>query len=73
MENDVWACSTNGRVEKCVQNFGRKLEGKRPLGRPNIILEDSLEMILRKQTDGVWTAFIWLNTGSSGGTLRTRQ
>jgi hypothetical protein len=27
-------CNTHGRDKKCVQNFRRKTEGKRPLGRP---------------------------------------
>jgi len=27
------ACSIHGKDEKCIQNFGRKPEGKRPLGR----------------------------------------
>jgi len=26
--------STHGRHENCIQNFSRKPEGKRPLGRP---------------------------------------
>jgi hypothetical protein len=33
MDEMTEACSTHGVDEQCVQNFGRKNEGKSPLGR----------------------------------------
>jgi hypothetical protein len=34
MSKSGGACSTHGRVGKRIRNFGRKPEGKSPLGRP---------------------------------------
>jgi hypothetical protein len=34
------ACSNHRRDEKCITIFGRKPEGKRPLGRPRHRWED---------------------------------
>jgi hypothetical protein len=42
------ARSTHGRDEKCIQNLGRKPEGKRPLGRPRHRWKIILEWILGK-------------------------
>jgi hypothetical protein len=42
------ACSTHCRGENCIQNFGRKPEGKRPFGRSKSRCEIILESILRK-------------------------
>jgi hypothetical protein len=34
-EHDMgMACNTHGSKEECIQDFGRKLEGKRPLRKP---------------------------------------
>jgi len=41
-------CITRGREEKCVQNFNREPEGKRPLGRPRRRWEDRIIMDLRQ-------------------------
>jgi hypothetical protein len=38
------ACSKHGGDEKCVRNFGRKREGKRPLGRPIRNWEDNIRI-----------------------------
>jgi hypothetical protein len=35
---------THGRDKKCVQNFGRKPQGKRPLIRPRRRYEDIIKM-----------------------------
>jgi hypothetical protein len=40
--------STRGRDEKCIQYFGWKTEGKRPLGRSRRRWEDNITMILGK-------------------------
>jgi hypothetical protein len=40
-------CGTHGGGERCLQGFGLKPEGKRPLGRPRHRWEDNTEMDLR--------------------------
>jgi hypothetical protein len=40
------ACCMNGRHEKCIQNFGRKNEGMRILGRSRRRREDNIRMDL---------------------------
>jgi len=42
------ARSTHGRDEKCIQNLGRKPEGKRPLGRPRHSWQYNIRMDLRE-------------------------
>jgi hypothetical protein len=51
------ACSTNGRVEKCIQGFGGETRGKEPLGRPKYRWEDDIKMHLQEMGCGVvhWT------------------
>jgi hypothetical protein len=44
-----------------------KPEGKRPLGRLTRRLEDNIRMDFGEQVENVWTGFIWLRTGTSGG------
>jgi hypothetical protein len=41
------ACSPHGRDEKCRQNFGRKPERKRPLGRPRRKWKANIRMDIR--------------------------
>jgi hypothetical protein len=41
-------CSMHGRDEKCIQNFHRKPEGKRTLGRLRVDGRIILEWIIRK-------------------------
>jgi hypothetical protein len=42
------------RGERCVQGFGGKPEGKRPLGRPRRRWEDGIRMDLREIGLGGW-------------------
>jgi hypothetical protein len=42
-------------------------EGKRPLGRHLRRWEDNIIMDIRKQSGKLWTGFIWLRIGTSGG------
>ena len=50
--------------------FVEKPEGKRPLGRPTLILwEDNIEMDLQEVECGSWTIAIWLRIGTGGGHL----
>jgi hypothetical protein len=45
-----------------------KPEGKRPLGSPRRKCVDNIKMDLG-QDEVVWTGFIWLRLGTSGGLL----
>jgi hypothetical protein len=40
--------SKYGREERCIQGFGGKPEGKRPLGRPRRRWEDNIQMYILK-------------------------
>jgi hypothetical protein len=60
-------CSTNGRDEKCIQNFGQKSEWKRPLERPRHRWEDNIRMDLKEIGSEVLTGCVWLSVGTSGG------
>jgi predicted lipase len=51
-------CSTLGRDEKCIQNFSRKSEGKRPLGRHWSRWEDNIRMDVREIG---WEVVGWIN------------
>jgi hypothetical protein len=46
-----------------------KPEGKRPLGRPRHRWEDKIRMELGKKCGRLWTGFITLTIGTSGGLL----
>jgi len=41
-------CSTYGGEQRCMQGFGGKPEGKRPLGRPRRRWEDNIKMDLQE-------------------------
>ena len=40
--------NTYGAIQKCIQSFSGKPEGKRPLGRPRRRWEDNIKMSLRE-------------------------
>jgi hypothetical protein len=40
------ACNTDGRVEKCIREFGGNPEGERPFGRPGRKWKDHIIMNL---------------------------
>jgi hypothetical protein len=42
------ACNTNGEKVNAYRILVRKLEGKRPLGRPRCRWEDNIKMDLRE-------------------------
>ena len=42
------ARSTNGEIERCIQGFGGKPEGKRPLGRLKHRWEDDIKIDLQE-------------------------
>jgi hypothetical protein len=41
-------CGTHGGGERCLQGFGWRSEGKRPLGRRRRRLEDNIKLDLRE-------------------------
>jgi hypothetical protein len=47
----------------------RKLEEKRPVGRPGCRWEDNIEMGLQAVRRRAWTGLIWLGIMTSGGLL----
>jgi hypothetical protein len=61
-------CNTHGEEEECMQGFGGKPRGKRPLGRPRRSWEDNIKN-LEEQSGVVWTEFIWFRIGTIGGLL----
>jgi hypothetical protein len=54
----------HGRDENAYNIMVGNTEGKRLIGRLMCVWEDNIKMDLREM---VWTAFIWLMVGSSGG------
>jgi hypothetical protein len=52
------ACSTYGGQEKCIQCFGGRPEGKRPLGRPRRRWGMILKWILKKRNGEAWAVFL---------------
>jgi hypothetical protein len=47
----------------------RKLEEKRPLGRPRRRREDNIKMDLKEIGWKLWIGFTWLRVGTCGDTL----
>ena len=45
----------------------RKIEGRRPLGRPRRRWEDNIQMDLQEVGCRAWTGLIWLRIGTGGG------
>jgi hypothetical protein len=41
-------CGTHGGGERCLQDFGWRPKGRRPLGRPRRRWEDNIKMDLRE-------------------------
>jgi hypothetical protein len=56
---------------ECAGNFIQKFQGERTLGRLTCRYRIILKWILKKYWVRVWTGFIWLTIGSSGGVIRT--
>jgi hypothetical protein len=46
-----------------------KPDGKRILGRHSSRWEDNITIYVKKQGAKLWTGFIWLRIGTSGGLL----
>jgi hypothetical protein len=55
-----------------LKNYAKKIlvkkpQGKRPLGRPKHRWEDNIKVDLKGIGLEMWTGFIWLRIGFSGG------
>jgi hypothetical protein len=48
----------------------RKPEGKRPLGRHRLRLEDNIKMGLQEVGFGAWTGYSWLRIRTGDGHVR---
>jgi hypothetical protein len=67
------ACGMQGRDEKCIESFGTRAQGKKPLRRPRRRWEDNTKMYLK---DIGWDIVDWIQLaqiGISGGHSRTEQ
>ena len=62
------ACSAYGG-RGVYRVFVRKLEGRRPLGRPRCRWEDNIKMDLQEVMGVVGTGWSWLRIGTGGGHL----
>ena len=60
---------TYGRQQNCIQSFGGKPEGKRPLGRPRRRREYDIKIYLQEVEWVAWAGLIWLRMGTGGGHL----
>ena len=60
----VGACSTYERQKRCIQGFGGKPEGKRPLERLRCRRENNVKMDVHEADVGVWTGLIWFRIGT---------
>jgi hypothetical protein len=63
-----------GEMKIACNSLVGKLEGKRQLVRPRCRWDDNtgIRIDLRGTGRKVWTGFIWLRFGTSGGLLWTR-
>ena len=67
------ACSTYGRQERYIQDFGGKHEAKRPLGRPRCSWECDVKMDVQETGWRVWTGIFCLRVGTSGMLCENRN
>jgi len=62
-------CSTHGRDDNCIQNFGQKMKGRDHSEGMGIDGRLILEWILGKYLGKVWTGCILLRIGTSNKLL----
>ena len=55
--------------QKCVQGFGERPEGKRPLGRLGVDVRIILKLILQRLDGKACNELIWLRIGTAGQRL----
>jgi hypothetical protein len=60
------SCSTYGEIRNVYNISVRKLERKRPLGRPRSRWEDNIRTHLKEIYWKAMVWFIWLRIGTSG-------
>jgi hypothetical protein len=56
-----------GATKNVYKMLAGKPEARKPLGRPRRRWEDNVSMDLREIGWEVWTGFMWLRIGTSGG------
>jgi hypothetical protein len=61
-----------GEMRNAYKILVENPEVKTPLGIPRRRWEDNIRMVIREIRSRVWTGFMWLRTGTSGGLLCTR-
>jgi hypothetical protein len=64
----VRACSTHGEKRNTCRILVRKLEGKRPVGRPRSRWEDTIKMDLSEME---WGGMDWINLSQDRDQWRT--
>jgi hypothetical protein len=70
IENEMGGlCSADGEERGMYKVLVRKLEGKRPLGRPRRRWEVNIKMDLQEVGYGVCTGLNWLRRWTGGGHL----
>ena len=62
-------CNTYGGEEMCIHDLVGKPDGKRIVGRPRHLWEDSIKMGVQGMGWGECTGLIWLKIGPGGGLL----
>jgi hypothetical protein len=63
------ACNKHEGEEDCIQGFYEKFKRKETTKKIDVGRRIILKYILEEQDGVVWTALIWLRTGSRGGLL----
>jgi hypothetical protein len=64
-------CTSHTRGRNSYNLFCRNTERKSPLRRTRHRWKGTLKWILKEQGGSVWTGFVWLSIGTSGGHLNS--
>ena len=66
LRKTTWMIHVAHMAVKCTQNFGRKISGKRSLGRPSY-RQHKVKQIIKKYYVRLWSGFMWFRKGKGGG------